>query len=140
MYQLKVTTSAKYKDSKTISFTAVTTVEGRKKQLTITSTDKKYLEDKEALRIKTVNKLLAKIWHVNHDHEVDNQGLPVSTNSKFTISSDLRRLKDYVNTSGYSVKFHNVSVNMFNYKNMRKADYIELIKRNNFKKSYLTWY
>lgn len=140
MYQLKVTTSAKYKDSKTISFTAVTTVEGRKKQLTITSTDKKYLEDKEALRIKTVNKLLAKIWHVNNDHEVDNQGLPVSTNSKFTISSDLRRLKDYVNTSGYSVKFHNVSVNMFNYKNMRKADYIELIKRNNFKKSYLTWY
>ena len=140
MYQLKVTTSAKYKDSKTISFTAVTTVEGRKKQLTITSTDKKYLEDKEALRIKTVNKLLAKIWHVNNDHEVDNQGLPVSTNSKFTISSDLRRLKDYVNTSGYSVKFHNVSVNMFNYKNMRKSDYIELIKRNNFKKSYLTWY
>ena len=130
----------KYKDSNTISFTAVTTVEGRKKQLTITSTDKKYLEDKEALRIKTVNKLLAKIWHVNNDHEVDNQGLPVSTNSKFTISSDLRRLKDYVNTSGYSVKFHNVSVNMFNYKNMRKSDYIELIKRNNFKKSYLTWY
>jgi hypothetical protein len=131
MYQLKVTTSAKYKDSKSVSFTASAVVEGKRKQVTITSKDKKYLDNKEALRLKTVNKLLAKIWNLDNKDNVS------ISSDKFDVKSDLRRFRYYANNPNWSVKFHNVSLNAPEYEKVTRE---EIKQHDNFVNKYLTWY
>jgi hypothetical protein len=90
------------------TFTAVVNLNGKRKQLTITSKDKKYFSrfGKEDLRIKTIKKLISKhetYWGIFPNWTTDNPDI--------TIKTEVKKFKHYMNNKNWSVKFHNITLN-----------------------------
>ena len=117
MQQIKVLTySKKNYNYDTISrsftnkatFTAVVNLNGKRKQLTITSKDKKYFSHfgKEDLRIKTIKKLISKhetYWGIFPNWTTDNPDI--------TIKTEVKKFNHYMNNKNWNVKFHIITLN-----------------------------
>ena len=108
MQQIKVVTYSKKKENdhydsgsftftRKATFTAVTTVNGKRKQLTLTKKNKKYFSrfGKEALRDRTIKALIYKCYKL----EVK------------SIETEVKKFKHYMNNKNWSVKFHTVTLN-----------------------------
>ena len=108
MEQIKVMTYSKRKNNNCYdwsnftftnkaTFTAITTVNGKRKQVTLTKNNKKYFSrfGKEALRDRTIKALIYKCYKL----EVK------------SVETEIKKFKYYMNNKNWSVKFHTVTLN-----------------------------